>query len=75
MEEIEIVYYRIEHQITRGTTFYLYLRNRDVKTLRDLPLEEAMFITDILRNERPLSFNMRTGTIATSRLEPTGENE
>ena len=75
MEDIEIIYYRIEHQPGKGTTFYLYLRNRDVKTLRELPIDEAILITDLLRNEKPLTYNTRRGTISTARLEPTGENE
>jgi hypothetical protein len=67
--------YAVFHQVGGKTAVVLYYQQGEPDALRDLDLREAAFIVDLLRNEKPISFDPESRQLSTHSPEPVGEGE
>ncbi|MGC8873083.1 MAG: hypothetical protein ACP5SI_01375 [Chloroflexia bacterium] len=67
--------YAVFHQLGGKTAVVLYYQQGEPDTLPNLDLREAAFVIDLLRNEKPISYDPETGQLSTYSPEPTGEGE
>lgn len=68
--------YFIRHRIGDGKTFLtLHFEGGGSEVLNDLALNEAEYLIDLLRNEKPLIYDTTDKVLATQLLEPVGEGE
>jgi len=68
--------YFIRHRIGDGKTFLtIHFTDGGFDLINDLALNEAGFLIDLLRNEKPLVYDTTDKVLATSQQEPVGEGE
>ncbi len=67
--------YAVFHQVGGKTAVVLYYQQGEPDTLAGLDLREAMFVVDLLRHEKPISYDPETGQLSTYSPEPVGEGE
>lgn len=74
MPYIKIKNYSIVHSIGGYSAIILYLENGEKLTFDSIPISEARYLVDILRNEKPVWWdNVKKYII--SYMEPVGEGE
>jgi hypothetical protein len=66
--------YALLHMVKGTTTINLELNDGTATSLLGLSLEEASFILDLLRNEKPVNF-IAPNKIGFGTFEPVGEGE
>lgn len=67
--------YDVVHQAKGQTSIGLKLSDGTAGSVTGLTVEEAGFIVDLLRNEKPINFNKSTKTFSFGTFEPVGEGE
>lgn len=71
-----VIGYFIRHRIGDGKTFLtLHFEGGGSEVLNDLALNQAGYLVDLLRNEKPLIYDTTNKILATSLQEPVGEGE
>jgi hypothetical protein len=70
-----VTHYAVFHNIGAGTDVVLYYEGGGAETVTGLPYAEAAFIVDLLRNEKPVSYDAALRRVSTLYPEPTGESE
>lgn len=67
-----VTVYGVRHTIGGSTVIFLGQEGKFYQY--EVPLDEARFLLDLLRNEKPIYINPLTRTLSTS-TEPVGEAE
>jgi len=70
-----ITHYSITHKVGKGTSLQLFFSGGGNEIIKELNAQEAIFLINVLRNERPLMFDSVNQIISTATREPVGENE
>ena len=68
--------YFIRHAIGLGkTSLTLHFTDGGFDVIDNLEVSEAGYLVDLMRNEKPLTYNTANKTLATATVEPVGEAE
>lgn len=70
-----ITHYSISHKLGGGTSLQFFFSGGGNETTKELSVQEAILLINVLRNERPLLYDSVKKMISTSTQEPVGENE
>ncbi len=70
----KITHYSVFHNIGNTSIITIYYEGGVLDTVKDLPVTEALYIVDLLRNESPMSYNNEFRSFS-SFAELVGENE
>jgi len=67
--------YSVVHPAKGQTSIDLKMSDGTSGSVTGLTVEEASYIIDLLRNEKPVNFNKSTKTFSFGTWEPVGEAE
>lgn len=68
--------YFIRYRVADSKTFLtIHFTDGGFDVINNLDVNQARFLVDLLRNEKPLVFNTTDKILATSNQEPVGEGE
>ena len=68
--------YFIRHQVGVGqTSLTIHFTDGGFEVINNLDVNEAGYLVDLLRNEKPLGFDTANKTLFTTTKEPVGEGE
>jgi hypothetical protein len=70
-----VTHYAVSHDIGGATALVLYYQDGGADTVEGLGLEEAGWMIDLLRNEKPMAYDAEARRISTAAMEPVGEAE
>jgi hypothetical protein len=70
----QVTNYVVYHEVGATTEITIYLQSGVGHSVRPLRLDEAQYMLDILRNEKPLFYDPAKRALRTS-YEPPGEAE
>ena len=68
-------HYAVRHNIGKSTQIIFIYTNGESDSVLVSSIEEAGFIIDLLRNEKPISYEKASNSLTTAEYEPIGENE
>ncbi|WP_046744339.1 hypothetical protein [Kordia zhangzhouensis] len=75
MARKRVTHYAVFHNIGGATSVNVYYQGGGANTISNLSIEEAGHVIDLLRNEKPMSYDHDRKRLSTLSLEPVGENE
>ena len=75
MARKRVTHYAVFHNIGGETTVAVYYQGGGAGSIRNLGIEEASYVIDLLRNEKPISYDHSRKRLSTLNAEPVGENE
>ncbi len=70
-----VTHYAVFHNLGSNTTIGVYYDGGGADYIRNLSIEQASFMIDLLRNEKPIAYDSNTKRLSTFQKEPVGENE
>lgn len=70
-----VTQYAVFHNIGAGTDIVFYYQGGGADSVSQIPFAEASFIVDLLRNEKPMSYDHNRKRLSTYHPEPVGEEE
>lgn len=70
-----VTQYAVFHNIGAGTDIAFYYQGGGADSVSAIPYAEAAFILNLLRNEKPMSYDHALRRLSTYTPEPVGEGE
>ncbi|GAB3321213.1 hypothetical protein GCM10027299_15370 [Larkinella ripae] len=70
-----VTQYAVFHTIGGTSSIVLYYQGGGADTVSDVPVAEAAYVVDLLRNEKPMSYDHDRKRLSTLTAEPVGEGE
>jgi hypothetical protein len=70
-----VTQYAVFHNIGAASDIVFYYQGGGADTVLAIPFAEASFIVDLLRNEKPMSYDHALKRLSTGTAEPVGEGE
>jgi hypothetical protein len=70
-----VTQYAVFHNIGAASDIVFYYQGGGADSLTGIPFTEAAFIVDLLRNEKPMSYDHNLKRLSTYTPEPVGEGE
>jgi hypothetical protein len=70
-----VTHYAVFHNIGGTSSVIVYYQGGGADSIANLPLAEARHVIDLLRNEKPMSYDADLQRLSTYSLEPVGEGE
>jgi hypothetical protein len=70
-----VTHYAVFHNVGSTSSVIVYYQGGGADTISDLPVAEARHVVDLLRNERPMSYDADRRRLSTWSPEPVGEGE
>jgi hypothetical protein len=70
-----VTHYAVFHNIGSTSDIAFYYQGGGVDSVSGIPFAEAQYIVDLLRNEKPMSYDHALKRLSTYSLEPVGEEE
>lgn len=70
-----VTQYAVFHNIGSTSDVVFYYQGGGADSVSGVPYAEASFIVDLLRNEKPMSYDAVLKRLSTYTPEPVGENE
>lgn len=67
--------YAVFHNIGAASDIVFYYQGGGADSVTGVPVAEAAYIVDILRNEKPMSYDAALKRLSTWTAEPVGEGE
>ncbi len=75
MARKRVTHYAVFHNIGKTSSINIYYQGGGADTIKNLSIEEASYIIDLLRNEKPISYDHSRKRLSTLHAEPIGEGE
>ena len=70
-----VTHYAVFHNIGAVSDIAFYYQGGGADSVSGIPYAEASFIVDLLRNEKPMSYDHALKRLSTYSPEPVGEGE
>ena len=70
-----VTQYAVFHNIGAGSDIVFYYQGGGADSVTNIPVPEALYIVDLLRNEKPMSYDHALKRLSTYTPEPVGEGE
>jgi len=70
-----VTHYAVFHNIGAATDIVFYYQGGGADSVSGIPYAEASFIVDLMRNEKPISYDHNLKRLSTLNAEPVGEGE
>jgi hypothetical protein len=70
-----VTQYAVFHNIGGTSSIVFYYEGGGADSVTDIPYGEAQHIIDLLRNEKPMSYDHSQKRLSTYNAEPVGEGE
>jgi hypothetical protein len=70
-----VTQYAVFHNIGGASDIAFYYQGGGADSVSGIPYAEASFIVDLLRNEKPMSYDHALRRLSTYSAEPVGEGE
>ena len=70
-----VTHYAVFHNIGANSDVVFYYQGGGADSVSGIPFAEAGFIVDLLRNEKPMSYDHSRKRLSTWNMEPVGEEE
>ena len=70
-----VTHYAVFHNIGRDSDIIFYYQDGSADSVRGIPVDEAAYIVDLLRNEKPMSYDHERMRLSTLTPEAVGESE
>lgn len=70
-----VTHYAVFHNIGADTAIVFYYQGGGADSVSGIPFAEAAFIVDLLRNEKPISYDHSLKRLSNFNVEPVGEEE
>jgi len=70
-----VSHYAVFHNIGAQSDIVFYYRGGGANSVSGIPYTEASYIVDLLRNEKPMSYDHTRKRLSTYNPEPVGEEE
>jgi hypothetical protein len=70
-----VTQYAVFHNIGGSSDIVVYYQGGGADSVTGIPFIEAAFIVDLLRNEKPMSYDASLKRLSTYTPEPVGEGE
>ena len=70
-----VTQYAVFHNIGGSSDIVFYYQGGGADSVTGIPFTEAAFIVDLLRNEKPMSYDASLKRLSTYTPEPVGEGE
>ena len=70
-----VTQYAVFHNIGGNSDVVFYYQGGGADSVTGIPFTEAAFIVDLLRHEKPMSYDATLKRLSTYSLEPVGEGE
>jgi hypothetical protein len=67
--------YAVFHNIGAASDIVFYYQGGGADSVSGIPFAEARYIVDLLRNEKPMSYDHALRRLSTWTAEPVGEEE
>jgi len=75
MARKRVTHYAVFYNVGGESSINVYYQGGGADTIRNLSIEEATYVIDLLRNEKPMSYDHSRKRLSTLNTEPVGENE
>jgi len=75
MARKRITHYAVFHNVGGTSSINVYYEVGGADTIRELPIAEARYLIDILRNEKPMDYDHDRRRFMSGAVEPVGEAE
>lgn len=75
MARKRLTHYAIFHSVGGASDLVVYYEAGGADVINTLPIAEAGYIIDILRNEKPMDYDAVTKRFMSGEAEPVGEGE
>ncbi len=75
MARKRVTHYAVFHNVGNTSSINVYYQGGGADTIKNLSIEEASYIVDLLRNEKPMSYDHSRKRLSNLNVEPVGENE
>lgn len=70
-----VTHYAVFHNIGGASDIVFYYQGGGADSVSGIPFAEAAYIVDLLRNEKPMSYDHARKRVSTLYPEPAGEGE
>ena len=70
-----VTQYAVFHNIGAGSDIVFYYQGGGADSVSGIPFAEAGYIVELLRNEKPMSYDHSLKRLSTYTPEPVGEGE
>jgi len=70
-----VTHYAVFHNIGAASDIVFYYQGGGADSVSGVPYAEARYIVDLLRNEKPMSYDHSRKRLSTYNAEPVGEGE
>jgi hypothetical protein len=70
-----VTHYAVFHNIGANTDIVFYYQGGGADSVSAVPFAEASFIVDLLRHEKPMSYDHTLKRLSNYAAEPVGEGE
>ena len=70
-----VTHYAVFHNIGGSSSIVFYYEGGGADSVSGIPVAEAGYIIDLLRNENPMSYDHGPKRLSTRFAEPVGEGE
>jgi len=70
-----VTQYAVFHNIGAASDIVFYYQGGGADSVTGVPYAEASYIVDLLRNEKPMSYDASLKRLSTYTAEPVGEGE
>lgn len=70
-----VTHYAVFHDVGSTSEISLYYQGGGRDVVSGIPVAEAAYLVDLLRNERPIAYDAERRRLFTSAAEPVGESE
>ena len=75
MARLTVTNYAVFHNIGGASDIVFYYQGSGADSVSGVPVAEAAYIVDLLRNEKPISYDAALKRLSTLTPEPVGEGE
>jgi hypothetical protein len=75
MARLTVTNYAVFHNVGGASDIVFYYQGGGADSVQGIPYAEAAFIVDLLRNEKPMSYDATLKRLSTLNPEPVGEAE
>jgi len=75
MARKKVTHYAVFHNVGGTSSINMYYDGGGANNVPNLSIEEAAYIVDLLRNEKPMSYDHSRKRLSNYSAEPVGENE
>ncbi|MBC8753907.1 hypothetical protein H2O64_04445 [Kordia sp. YSTF-M3] len=75
MARKKVTHYAVFYNVGETASVNVYYQGGGANTITNLSIDEASFVIDLLRNEKPMSYDHTRKRLSTWSVEPVGENE